>query len=164
MDALPPTANDLPPPAPAPAAPVLTAEDSNHLRLLSIFHYVVAGLAAVFALIFVFHIVMGIAMLNGTLPMSSNGQPSSAQEQQFAGWLFIIMGSGVVSLGLVMAGFIAYAGRCLKQRRRYLLCLVMAGLSCLFTPFGTVLGVFTLIVLLRPQVKAAFEANAPTRR
>lgn len=162
MDATPPLPT-APVPPPAPAVPVLTSQNNDHLRLLSIFHYVVAGLAAVFALIFVFHIVMGIAMLNGTLPMSSNGQPSSAQEQQFAGWLFIIMGSGVVSLGLVMAGFIAYAGRCLKQRRRYLLCLVVAGLSCLFTPFGTVLGVFTLIVLLRPQVKAAFAANVPTR-
>jgi len=162
MDATPPLPT-APVPPPAPAVPGLTSQDNDHLGLLSIFHYVVAGLAAVFALIFVFHIVMGIAMLNGALPMSSNGQPSSAQEQQFAGWLFIIMGSGVVSLGLVMAGFIAYAGRCLKQRRRYLLCLVVAGLSCLFTPFGTVLGVFTLIVLLRPQVKAAFAANVPTR-
>ncbi|HAL23502.1 MAG TPA: hypothetical protein DCP40_12360 [Stenotrophomonas sp.] len=164
MDALPPTANDLPPPAPAPAAPVLTAEDSNHLRLLSIFHYVVAGLAAVFALIFVFHIVMGVLMLNGTLPMNSNGQATSLQEQRFMGWMFIVMGGGIVSCGLALAACIAWAGRCLQQRRRYLLCLVVAGVSCLFTPFGTVLGVFTLIVLLRPQVKAAFEANASTRR
>jgi len=27
----------------------------------------------------------------------------------------------------------------------------------MFTPFGTVLGVFTIIVLIRPSVKAAFE-------
>ncbi|HDS0950575.1 TPA: hypothetical protein QDZ34_003093 [Stenotrophomonas maltophilia] len=163
MDALPPSPA-APVPPPAPVAPVLTQQDTDHLRLLSIFHYVVAGLAAVFALIFVIHIVMGIAMLNGALPMNSNGHPSSPQEQRFAGWMFIVMGSCIVSLGLVMAGVIAYAGRCLKQRRRYLLCMIVAGLSCLFTPFGTVLGVFTLIVLLRPQVKAAFEANYPSRR
>ncbi len=163
MDALPPSPA-APVPPPAPVAPVLSQQDADHLRLLSIFHYVVAGLAAVFALIFVFHIVMGIAVLNGALPMSSNGHPSSPQEQQLAGWVFIIMGGGVVSCGLVLAGVIAYAGHCLKQRRRYLLCMIVAGLSCLFTPFGTVLGVFTLIVLLRPQVKAAFEAHLPSRR
>jgi disulfide bond formation protein DsbB len=51
----------------------------------------------------------------------------------------------------------AYAGRCLAQRRRYLLCMVVAGIACIFMPFGTALGVFTLVVLSRPAVKAAFE-------
>ncbi|WMJ68133.1 hypothetical protein [Stenotrophomonas sp. 24(2023)] len=155
MDATPPLPA-APVPPPAPVAPPLTPQDIDHLRLLSIFHYVVAGLAAVFALIFVIHIVMGAAMLTGTLPMDSNGRPPSPHEQRFMGWMFIIMGAGIVSCGLAMAALIAYAGRCLKQRRRYLLCMVIAALSCLFTPFGTVLGVFTLIVLLKPSVKAAF--------
>jgi len=35
--------------------------------------------------------------------------------------------------------------------------LIVAGLACLFTPIGTVLGVLSLITLLRPQVKAAFD-------
>ncbi|HCR33007.1 MAG TPA: hypothetical protein DIV57_06510 [Stenotrophomonas sp.] len=162
MDATPPL-SAAPVPPPAPVAPALTAQDIDHLRLLSIFHYVVAGLAAVFGLIFCMHIVMGIAMLSGALPMNSNGQATPLHEQQFMGWMFIIMGGCAVSFGLGLAGFIAYAGRCLKQRRRHLLCMVVAAIACLFTPFGTVLGVFTLVVLLRPQVKAAFEANAPSR-
>ena len=45
-------------------------------------------------------------------------------------------------------------------QRRYLLCMIVAGLACLFTPIGTILGVFTLVVLLRPQVKAAFAGQA----
>ena len=32
----------------------------------------------------------------------------------------------------------------------------MAGIECMFTPFGTVLGVFTIIVLMRPEVKTMF--------
>jgi len=35
-------------------------------------------------------------------------------------------------------------------------CLVMAGVECIFTPFGTVLGVLTIIVLVRPSVKELF--------
>jgi hypothetical protein len=35
----------------------------------------------------------------------------------------------------------------------------MAAVECLFMPFGTVLAVFTLVVLLRPAVKQLFEAN-----
>jgi hypothetical protein len=35
----------------------------------------------------------------------------------------------------------------------------MAAISCIFMPFGTVLGVFTIIVLLRPSVKELFAVN-----
>ena len=38
-------------------------------------------------------------------------------------------------------------------------CLVMAGIECLFMPFGTVLGVFTIIVLMRESVKEMFKVN-----
>ncbi len=35
---------------------------------------------------------------------------------------------------------------------------VLGGLfSCVFIPFGTILGVFTIIVLSRPTVKEVFE-------
>jgi hypothetical protein len=41
----------------------------------------------------------------------------------------------------------------------------MAGIECVFMPFGTVLGVFTLVVLTRPSVKPLFEdqRTAPGR-
>lgn len=32
-------------------------------------------------------------------------------------------------------------------------CLIMAGIACLFMPFGTVLGVFTIVVLTRESVR-----------
>jgi hypothetical protein len=35
----------------------------------------------------------------------------------------------------------------------------MAGIECMFTPFGTVLGVFTIITLVRPSVKEVFESK-----
>ena len=50
------------------------------------------------------------------------------------------------------------AGRYLARRERYTFCLVVAGVECMFMPFGTVLGVFTIIVLSRPSVKDLFGA------
>jgi hypothetical protein len=32
----------------------------------------------------------------------------------------------------------------------------VAGLCCLFSPLGTLLGIFTLVVLQRPSVRALF--------
>ena len=51
------------------------------------------------------------------------------------------------------------AGRCLSRRRCYSFALVMACVECLFIPFGTILGVFTISVLLRESVKALFAAT-----
>lgn len=155
MDATPPLSpTPVPPPAPAPA---FSAQDADHLRMLSIAHYVVGGLIALFSMIFIVHIVLGITALTGNLPMNSGGQPSSPAEQRLFGWMFTLIGCVIVFGGVTLGAFVAYAGRCLARRRRYLLCLIMAGLACLFTPIGTVLGVFSLITLLRPQVKAAFD-------
>ena len=45
------------------------------------------------------------------------------------------------------------------------LILVVAALECLAFPLGTVLGVFTLIVLVRPEVKQLFGvASTPLGR
>ncbi len=74
----------------------------------------------------------------------------------FFGWLFIVVGAMAISLGWTLALLVLIAGRQLAARRRYTYCLVVAGLECLFMPFGTVLGVFTILVLARPSVKALF--------
>ncbi|WP_315385785.1 hypothetical protein [uncultured Stenotrophomonas sp.] len=141
-----------------PTAPALSLEDQSQLRLLSIFHYVVAGLTALFSLFPLIHVGIGIATLSGAMPINSNGGPASPDETRLFGWLFIVIGSIVILCGLTLAGFMAYAGRCLARQRRHTLCVVVAALSCMCMPLGTVLGVFTLVVLMRPAVKAAFHA------
>ncbi|TDB28316.1 hypothetical protein ATCM_11960 [Stenotrophomonas sp. ATCM1_4] len=141
--------------APVPPPHDLPAEDANHLRLLSIFHYVLAGFTGLFSLFPVLHLVLGLAMVSGKLPVDASN-PNAELEPQLVGWFFVAFAGIFITCGLTLAGFMVYAGRCLAQRRRHTLCLVVAGISCMMMPFGTVLGVFTLIVLLRPQVKAAF--------
>lgn len=137
-------------PMPTPAPSVDTAaQDLEHLRLLSIFHYIVAGITALFSLFPVIHLVIGIAMVTGKMEA---GDPDAA----IAGWFFVGIAVLFIAFGLTFAGFIAYAGRCLRQRRRHTLCLVVAALECMMMPFGTVLGVFTLILLTKPPVKALF--------
>ena len=76
------------------------------------------------------------------------------------GEIFVIMGGTIMVLGWVYAGCVIYAGRCLAKRKRYLYCLVMAGICCLFFPFGTALGVFAIIVLIRPSVKELFGSSS----
>src|SRR6266496_1341209 len=51
---------------------------------------------------------------------------------------------------------ILIAGRSLAKHTRYWFAFVMACIECLFIPFGTILGVFTIIVLSRESVKTLF--------
>ena len=68
MDAPPPLSTPPAPPVlpPNPAVPVFGPQDATQLRQLAIGHYVVAGLMAVFSLVFVLHIVLGIAIRPAT--------------------------------------------------------------------------------------------------
>jgi len=67
-------------------------------------------------------------------------------------------------LGWTLAGFIVAAGRKLKRRMSRTFCLVVAGIECILMPFGTVLGVFTIVVLMKESVKGIFTANITPRR
>lgn len=131
-------------------------QDEEHLRLLSIFHYVVGGLAGLCALIPIIHVVLGLFFVFAPEKVQGNGQPPPA----FVGWMFVILGAVFVVFGLALAGCMVAAGRFLAQRKRYTFCLVMAGVECLFMPFGTVLGVLTLIVLNRESVKQLFRGRS----
>jgi len=128
-------------------------QDEQYLKLLSVFHYVVGGLAAFFACFPIFHLVIGILMLSGAFEGRGGGPPAAI------GLLFVIMAMFFIIAGWTLAICLIIAGCNLAKRRRYMFCLIMAAIACIFLPFGTVLGVFTIIVLMRPSVKELFEAN-----
>ena len=130
--------------------------DREHLRLLSIFHYVVGGLCGLFACVFILHIVIGILALTDPHGFADNGGPP-----RFVGLIFLVVGSFALLLGWTAAALIIAAGRCLAKRRHYAFCFVVAAISCAFMPFGTVLGVFTIVVLTRDSVKVLFGRPVP---
>ena len=53
------------------------------------------------------------------------------------------------------------SGRYMNRRKHLTFSIVIAAICCLQIPFGTILGVFTLIVLSRPSVKAMYMAATP---
>src|SRR3974390_706522 len=111
-------------------------QDEEHLRLLSIFHYVCAALTALFGCIPLIYLIMGLLMVFN--PQSFG--PSKDQPPAFVGIFMIVMGVAMILFGWGLAACLAYAGRCLAQRKRHTFCLVVAGIACLFMPFGTILG------------------------
>lgn len=53
------------------------------------------------------------------------------------------------------------AGRWLRLRRRYSLCFLASLLACITIPFGTALGVVTIVLLQEPQVHMSFLRIRP---
>jgi len=127
-------------------------ENEKYLKLLSIFHYVVGGLAGLFACFPIIHFVVGLGML-----FSSFTQSSEAASFALFGLLFTSIAGAIIFLGWAFAVCIILAGRYISQRKKHMFCMVMAGVECMFTPFGTVLGVFTIILLSKPEIKNLFD-------
>jgi hypothetical protein len=131
-------------------------QDIERLRLLSIFHYIVAGLAALFSSFPLLYTTIGVIFIFA----ARHGTPKPGEElpPEFLGWIFVGVGSFLFLLGVAIAICILIAGRCLSRHRYYSFALVMACVECLFIPFGTILGVFTIIAFSRESVKALFAA------
>src|SRR6266581_3188308 len=131
-------------------------QDAEHLRLLAIFHYIVAGLAAMFSLFPLLYTTIGAIFIFA----ARHGTPKPGEElpPEFLGWIFVGVGSFLFLLGVAMAICILIAGRCLSHCKCYTFTLVMACVECLFIPFGTILGVFTIIALSRESVRTLFSA------
>jgi len=130
-------------------------QDEDHLRLLSIFHYVVGGLAALFALFPILHMLFGLFLILAPDKFGNKGDAPPA----FFGWFLIAFAACFMFAGWTFATLVILTGRFLARRKYYTFCIVMAAVECLFMPFGTVLAVFTLVVLLRESVKRMFQAN-----
>ena len=92
-------------------------KESDHLRLLAIFHYVVAGLAALFSFFPLIYATIGAIFIF----VARHGTPQPGEElpPEFIGWIFIGIGSLLFLVGVAMAICILIAGRCLSRRKGY---------------------------------------------
>ena len=136
----------------------LVDQDEEHLRLLTVFYYAYAAITALFACIPLIHLTIGIFLVAnpGIFGDTKNGPPPA-----LLGYLFTIIGAALVLIGWTFATCSFLVARFLARRKHYLFCMIVAGASCMAFPVGTALGVFTLIVLLRPSVKAMFVQPPP---
>lgn len=103
----------------------------RRLDILGIVYYVVGGVVAATAAVF-------LAMV-----------PSGGY---FAGAVLV---AGI--LCLLVGGLFGLTGRLIRVRRGRMFCFIVGCLTCLaFIPIGTVLGVFTIVLLSRDDVKSLF--------
>ena len=141
-----------------PPAPY-TRQDEEHLNILSICYYAMAGITALFSCFPIFHLAFGIFFI---LAPEEFAEPNGEAPPEFIGYLFAFIGGSIILFGWSLALGMLYAGRNIAQRKNWTYCVVVGAVSCMFMPLGTLLGVFTLIVLNRPAVKDRFVMGPET--
>jgi hypothetical protein len=131
-------------------------QDDEHLKLLSILHYVWGGLMAFGGCIGGIWSLVGGGIITAAASEGGRNAPPVA-----VGAVLLIVGLFIVLLVATISTLTIIVGRSLAQRQRYTLCMIMACISCLLGPLGIALGVFTLVVLSRPSVKQKFGRTVP---
>ncbi len=131
--------------------------DVDHLRLLAIFHFVVAGMAVVGLGFLALHFaLMHTIMTNPEMwKNQKGGGPPPEQIFGIFRWFYFVFGTLLVAggVGNLLSGWF------IQRKKHRVFSLIVAGINCGQFPFGTVLGVFTLIVLLRDSVREVYEAR-----
>jgi hypothetical protein len=70
-------------------------------------------------------------------------------------WIYLLIGLwGLASLAANLV-----SGLCIRARKYRFFSMLVSGFNCINMPLGTVLGVFTLIVLLRPTIPAVYHES-----
>jgi hypothetical protein len=131
--------------------------DADHLRLLSIFHYIGAGLAVLGLGFLAMHYFFLHAFLDypGLWKNQKGAVPPPRELIALFGWFYVAFGAWLAVSGVINLLSGAFLGR----RKCRTFSLAVAVINCIHIPLGTVLGVFTIIVLLRPSVREAYEAS-----
>lgn len=138
----------------------LIDRDLEHLRLLHIGFYIMAGLSGFFSLFALIYIGLGGVFVAGVFNQLGNSNGANALPAAF-GWIFVGMGVFFLVVGLTIALLLFLTGKNLQQRTHRTFCLVMAGFCCLQIPWGTALGICAINVLNRPSVRAMFDRTGP---
>jgi len=138
-------------------SPLITAHD---LRLLSIGYYIQAGIACFYTLL-----MLGYSTFATVLLANINKMAGQTNQQEIPPAVLSVIS---ILIALMLSIFCAYtvcmflAGYWLRQFRNKMFIQVLAAFNCLAIPYGTLLGIFTFMVLQRPSAKQFFaEAGAP---
>lgn len=144
---------------PPPLIDPVERKDTEHLNLLAIFHFVIAGFALLGLLFLLLHfIVMNQIFNNPELWKDAKGGPPPHVFMGIFIWFYVLFGILVTTFGVANL----LSGLFLKRRSHRTFSLVVGGVNCIVVPLGTVLGIFTIIVLQRESVVHRYALASPS--
>lgn len=163
------------PPALPLSEEAVRAVAEERLRLLSIGYYVSGALGVLMVSFLLFHFLIFSAFSfmparvfeqgengrNGDTQVETSPGHHSSNAQDFAAVQMIFrVVSGIIGFiilsGWVLGGLTIYAGRCIARRQNRTFVFIMAGINCVWIPFGTLLGVMSFIALQNDTIRKLY--------
>jgi len=137
-------------------------QPTHNLDLLRVLYIVKACLNFLGVLLFVAYAGFGSFMFNmmGEFPSANQSEPFPTQ----LSWIFIIIGVVGALVFLVLAILTLVAAKNIKNRRGHTFILVVGIINCMSGILGIALGVFTLVELTKPHVRALFQPQSDAER
>ena len=142
--------------------PPIPNKDAENLRTLAICHYVVSGLSLLgLGFLGLHYSIMRMVFDNPQMWEKAKSPPPFNPDEflHFFQWFYLLFGVLIVVSGILTL----MAGRFIHRRVNRTFSIVIAGFNCLHFPFGTLLGVFTLIVLTKDSVMRLYTEAAAER-
>lgn len=135
--------------------------DEEHLRLLALFHYILGGVTVVFGLLGGVWAAFVAVMFASFPPPFPDGASEDVARQMKVLPAFMMTFFGLMAALAVVYGIVEIvAGRCIAQRRARVFTLLVALPRVVYIPFGTLLSIFTFVVLERASVQQLYRGPA----
>lgn len=128
--------------------------NQENLRTLVILHRVYGGITALLSCCVAGYVTFVLGLVGIAVTQDPHGGPAPPP---------VAVGAVVVIWGVVILFVFALSivnflcANWLRDRRNWTGVVVVSAFNCLHMPLGTALGVFTLIVVNRPNVRAQFS-------
>lgn len=138
--------------------PPIPSKDAENLRTLAICHYVVSGLSLLgIGFLGLHYSIMHMVFDNPKLWEKAKESPpfNPAEFIHIFKWFYLICGVVILAGGILTL----ISGRFIHRRVNRTFSIVIAGLNCLHFPFGTLLGIFTIIVLTKDSVMRLYAQS-----
>ena len=139
---------------------VETIKAKEHLKLLVIFHYILAGISTLGILFLILHysIFATISKIATDNVKTAEQQTEIAQfNQVFQYLIWIYVFAGIMILAYSVLNFLS--ARCIKKRKNKTFSYVVAGINCLNMPLGIGLAIFTFITLGKESVFSLYKSD-----
>ncbi len=127
---------------------------NEQLRTLSIFHYVVGGLHALFGSFGLIHFFLGMSIIIDPSLWASGAEAPP----WWFGLLFALIGGGFVLFGWALGFVTILSGHYIARRKHRIFSIVIGAINCAMMPIGTVLGVFDILLLTKDETRREYES------
>jgi hypothetical protein len=132
-------------------------DDVRYLNLIAAFHIIAGLVAGIFSCLPLINLSMGLSMLSDIPKMIV--QDIALSPFALLPIMFTLLPILIMVIGWMFAVAMLLNGYYIKNRLWHTYCLVIGGVETIFMPFGTILGVFTIIVLTKPNIKKLFDLD-----